>query len=273
MRQDIFHNTLKRYFKGLSLLFFGAFLLLNKNTPCLAEEKWQEHRSTHFIIYYKDAPPDFIQSVDETAEHLYQEITQNLGFYRDKSWTWDQRAIIYIYQDADDYVNSAKQAGWSHGAASTREKIIRSFPTAHGFVDSTLPHELGHIIFREFVGYSVDIPLWFDEGVAMYQEKAKRWGANKAVISAMEKNVFLSLDDLARLKLTPETERSTVDLFYAEAASIVYYMMTELGQYRFVHFCRQLKEGKNFEQALYDVYTRFKNVDDLNRAWTNYLKR
>ncbi len=273
MQQEIFHNTSNRYFKGISLLFFVALFLLSERTPCLAEEKWQEHRSTHFIIYYKDAPLDFIQGVDETAEQLYQEITQNLGFYRDKSWTWDQRARIYIYQDAEDYIYNAKQAGWSHGAASTKEKIIRSFPAAHGFFDSTLPHELGHIIFREFVGYYVDIPLWFDEGVAMYQEKAKRWGANKAVTSAMDKNIFLSLDELTRLNLMKDTERNTVDLFYAESASIVYYMITELGQYRFVNFCKQLKEGKNFEQSLCDAYTRFKNIDDLNRSWVNYLKR
>lgn len=242
--------------------------------PALAQEdKWEEYKGQHFIIYYKDAPEDFIKSIESMAEHYYEEITQNLGFTRYKSWSWDERAKIFIYRDADDYVNNARMAKWSHGASSAKDKVIRTFPSAHGFFDSTLPHELGHIIFREFVGYKSQLPLWLDEGVAMYQEKARRWGSTKDVQEALANGTFLSLQQLTDLQLSNNSDQNLVNLFYSEAASIVYFMITQLGEYRFVNFCRELKEGNSMEEALKVAYVRFSNLDALNKAWVDYLKQ
>ncbi len=250
-----------------------VYFMMSLGPVVVAEEKWQEHRSSHFVIYFKEAPLDFIQTVEENAERYYEEITLNLGFTRYESWTWDQRAKIYIYNDQEDYVASSRQIQWSHGAAAVKEKTIRTFPSAHGFFDSTLPHELGHIIFREFVGFQADIPLWFEEGVAMYQEKAKRWGAQKVVQRAMAENKFISLPDLGRLRLNNNTPAERVDLFYAEAASVVYYLITEFNKSRFVSFCQELKEGQDFNNSLQAVYNRFKDVREFNDAWVKYLQK
>ncbi len=235
------------------------------------EAGWHEQRALHFLIYYKDAPMDFVRNVGQAAEGYYEEIRRNLGFTRYEEWSFDQRAKIYIYRDQEDYVNTAKQAHWSHGAANAKDKIIRTFPAAHGFFDSTLPHEMGHIIFREFIGFEASVPTWLDEGVAMFQEKAKRWGTNKAVKKAIEEKQFIPLPELSRLRLSNDTDPAVIDLFYAESASVVYYLIMELGEYRFVQFCRDLKEGKVFAQALGSAYGRFENLDELNQAWVKYL--
>jgi len=240
---------------------------------CAPKEEWKEHRSYHFIIYYKDIPLDFVKSVEETAETYYQEITRNLGFTRLDNWSWDKRAKIYVYRDGEDYITSAKQAGWSHGVADWMNKEIRTYPAATGFFDSLLPHEMGHIIFREFVGSNPYVPLWLDEGVAMYQEKAKRWGVNKEVKKAIEAGRFIPLSDLSTIRLYSNTDQELVNLFYTEAASIVYYLITELGEYKFVDLCKELKNGKSFEKAIVATYMRFKDMDDLNKAWVDYLKR
>ena len=76
-------------------------------------EQWNERKSSHFVIYFKDAPDDFIDNVIDTAEEYYREITSDLGFTRYGSWTWEERAKIYIYKDAEDYVQTTKQPGWS----------------------------------------------------------------------------------------------------------------------------------------------------------------
>lgn len=277
------NHKIGNLFKEVSKLRFWIlcvwFLILGM-IPCIAvssEEgegsKWNESRSSHFLIYYKDAPLDFIKTVEENAENYYEEISLNLGFTRYESWTWDQRAKIYIYDDREDYVASSQQFKWSHGAASVTQKVIRTFPSAHGFFDSTLPHELGHIIFREFIGLSADVPLWLEEGVAMYQEKAKRWGANKAVQRAIAEDRFIGLERLSRLRLTAETDQETVDLFYAESASIVYYLITEFNKSRFVSFCQELKEGNDFINALRMVYYRFESLDDIEKSWRKYLEQ
>jgi hypothetical protein len=237
------------------------------------QENWSEHPSAHFIIYSKSIPEDFIDTVETASEEHYVQIAKALGFRRDQSWVSDKRAKIYIYQNADDYVANAMQNQWSHGAAFASQKTIRTFPAAHGFFDSTLPHEMGHIIFREFIGLEPDVPLWFEEGVAMYQEKAKRFGAHQVVKKAVENGEFIALNDLTNMRLYNSSPADQLELFYAESASIVYYIISELGEYNFVRFCRALKEGKPFEEALENTYPRFRNLEDLNRAWLNYLEK
>ena len=118
----------------------------------------------------------------------------------------------------------------------------------------------------------VRIPAWFEEGVAMYQEKAKRWGAHDTVRDALEKNKFIPLNELSKVVLRKQTEKEKINLFYAEAASVVNYLISEMGENRFVRFCRKLESGTTFENALSSIYVRYRNIDQLNRAWVNFLE-
>lgn len=237
------------------------------------QEEWKEYKREHFVIYYQNAPLDFVKTIEDSAESYYREIAKNMGFTRYKGWTFDERASIYVYDSPEHFVESAKGAQWAAGHANPYNKTIRTFPSAAGFFDSTLPHELGHIVFREFVGVKPRVPLWFEEGVASYQEKAKRYGSNKLVLKAMENGAFIPLHEMNSARLSNNSTQETVTIFYAEAASAVYFLITEFGDYRFTRFCNKLKEGEEFEQALKNVYVRFKSVKDLNDAWVKYLKK
>lgn len=258
------------------LIIFWMVFVLSSSTTLQAENTkgWKEHKQrSHFIIYYKEAPLDFIETVAESAEQYYEEIARDLGYTRYVGWTWDDRAKIYIYDSPEDYVDSAQQASWSHGVASPKDKIIRTFPAAHGFFDSTLPHELGHIILREFIGFKAQVPLWFEEGVAMYQEKAKRWGVHDLVRKAIADGKFIPLNELSVHYPNGRMPTEVVDLFYAESASIIIYLIQEHGEHRFVQFCRELQEGRPFEWSLNSAYAQFDDLEDLNKQWMNYLKK
>ena len=133
-----------------SMLYGTAFAVL----PAFAgsTENWNTSKSSHFIVSFKNAPEKFIEELIDQAEGYYDKIADNLGFTRFNFWLWDNRAKIYIYDNAEDYRASTKQPAWSVGSARVQEKLIYSFPYAQGFFETVLPHELGHIIFREFVG-------------------------------------------------------------------------------------------------------------------------
>lgn len=250
------------------LRIFIIFIILFVNySVAIAEDGWNEYRGRYFLVYYKNAPKDLIKQIDQSSEQYYREITNKFGFIRSQTWAWDNKAKIYVYDDKDDYVNTGKLMNWSSGIALARQKIIRTFPSAHGFFDSTLPHELGHIIFREFIGYRTSIPYWFEEGVAMYQEKARRWGAGDDVKKAMKDGKFLSLDKLEDLRLTNDSDQDLIKLFYSESASAVKFIIDTMGSARFERFCRKLKEGKPFDWALASVYPKFSDMEKLNTLW------
>lgn len=254
-----------------SVLLIIVFCFFGNSTARADNDQWKKYNSRYFVICYKNAPVDFVKNVAQTAQELYEQIPRNLGFIRYRGWTYEQRALIYIYDDQVEYQKFAKNLEWSGGLANVGLKEIHTFPSAAGFFDSTLPHELAHLIFREYIG-NTQVPIWLDEGVAMYQEKAKRWGANKVVMQAIKNGQFIPLSDLTAKRLSGEKNKEIVNLFYAQAASIVYYMIVELGESRFENFCRKLSEGVAFEDALDKNYSRFRNIEDLNTRWVDYLK-
>lgn len=262
------HKTIRYFF-----IFIFSFLIF-KNTDLAAfdEKGWNSEKSTHFIIYYKEAPEKFVTQAVNKAEEYYKSIADNLGFTRYDFWTWDKRAKIYIYNDAQDYQESTGKPAWSGGHAYYHEKVIETYPWAGGFFDSLLPHELGHIIFREFIGAQSNAPLWLDEGVAMYQEKAKRQNIKPKLLKAIEEKKFMSLEKLSQLNIGFVEDKNVVELYYNESVNVVDYLINRFGKDNFVKLCKALKERKTFAQAVTEAYRAFKSLEDLNKAWLKYIK-
>jgi hypothetical protein len=236
-------------------------------------EDFEEKKSDHFIVYYKDTdiPMEFINNVIDYAERYYDELTQKLGFTRFDYWTWEKRARIYVFPDKEAYIKSTQQPGWSGGVASYGQKTIWTYPRESGYFDSLLPHEIGHIIFREAIGAG-DVPLWLEEGAAQYLEQAKRLGSEKIVLNALKDNTFVPLDKLSEIDGVALRQQTDVTLFYAEAVNVVSFLIEKFGSAGFSDFCRKLKERKPMDDALAYAYYDIRSVKDLSELWENYLK-
>ena len=235
-----------------------------------APAAWREHKSEHFIILYQDVPVSFVREVASAAEEHYRDTMTTLGFTRYNGWTWDERVKIVIYDSQEAYVGSSRYA-WSSGQVNPATKEIVTFPSESGFFDSLLPHELGHIIFREAVGFDDNVPLWLEEGVAMYQERSRRLGADTGVRKLIAQEAYIPLEDLDQMVLRSGTDRDTVHAFYTEAASLVGFLINEYEVYRFVRLCGGLREGLRFEWALKKAYMEFPDLAALERGWRRYL--
>ena len=237
------------------------------------QDSWQQMKGQDFMIYYRSTvPDDFIQTTMDTAEEELKRVTDNLGITSNQEWDLERKIKIYIYSDKDDFVRNGGQALWAHGVAFAKARTIKLFPDDYGFFDNLLPHELGHIVFRDYIGTTEEVPLWFEEGVAIYQEKAKRLGSKLEVQEAIENGQFIPLTQLSGMRLYRNAKEQMVDLFYAESASVVYYLITELGDRVFYLFLDELKKGTPFEEALHKVYLRFNKIEDLNQAWSQNLQ-
>jgi hypothetical protein len=232
--------------------------------------EWQEEKSEHFIIAYQNVPVSFVQDVIQAAEEHYRDTMTTLGFTRYQGWTWDKRVKITIYDSQDAYVKSSHY-GWSGGQVNPATKEIMTFPSDSGFFDALLPHELGHIIFHEGAGFYDNIPLWLDEGVAMYQERSRRLGADDGVRALIAQGAYIPLKDLDQMALSSGTDQAIVHAFYTEAASLVGFLINKYEVYRFARLCRDLHDGQRFEWALKKAYMEFPDLTALERAWRGYL--
>ena len=147
-------------------------------------QAWQEKTSTHFRVFYQHNPA-FAAAVLKYAEVYYHQIRLDLGLthvvHRDQvPWLWDKRCQIYLYPNRQAYRQATGAPAWSSGFVNYPQRMVYSHLEVASFLEQTLPHELAHILFREFVGFdNYRIPRWLDEGVAQYAEinrRAAAWG-------------------------------------------------------------------------------------------------
>jgi hypothetical protein len=257
----------KKYF------FFLIAALLVITGKVTAAEEWQEKRSTHFIVYYKGAPDDFISTLSYRAEDYYNSIADNLGFSRFDFWLWDNRAKIYVYDDAATYQRIAGGPEWSAGYAAIEEKTIYTYVRAKDFDQTILPHELAHIIFREFVGMrNPAVTLWLDEGVASFQQKERTASSKVVLKEALKKGRLIPLEKLSRIDPRHSSEEGLVALYYYESASVIEFLISEFGKDRFVIFCQNLRDKRDLESTISATY-HFNNLKEMDAAWQKYLTR
>jgi hypothetical protein len=273
MKDSCLPSELKKIFCLYGVIFSlglsGIFLSFSN----ASSQQWQETGTEHFIIYFTQEE-EFAKEAARKAEDYYKDIALELGYPRySEFWTWEKRVKIYIYPDHQSYLKATAQPEWSYGMADYRRKQISSFVWSSGFLESLLPHELAHLIFRDFVGLKGEIPPWLDEGVAQWSERAKRNEMRAMLNDLYQKDALLSLEDMMKLNMQDFKEkgrvyiRSTrtkegkpgvlflsaenmVNTYYLQAVSLVGFLIGRYGSDSFAEFCRQLRDGKNMEEAL-----------------------
>jgi hypothetical protein len=260
-------------------------------------EEQKEIAGDHFIIVFT-GNDSFPRDVAAKAEIYYSRIATDLGYPRySEFWTWDNRVRIFIYPDHDSYIKATKQPAWSQGVADYRQKAIASYVWSKGFVESLLPHEMAHLIFRDFVGFKGEIPRWLDEGVAQWAEEDRRGQIKQMAREYYNNDTLLSITDMMKLDITriSETDKvyirasrtkkgdqgvlflsagNLVGTYYLQAASLVGFLIERYGSYSFADFCRQLRDGKGLEESLRFAYpTKIRDLEDLEKLWREYLEQ
>ena len=234
--------------------------------------EWHLVKGEHFLVYYKE-DKSFAKETLRQAERYYNKIASDLGYSRyDKFWQWDDRVKIYVYPTHDEFIKATGiKRLWAQGMANYEKKEIISYRWSKGFLDSLLPHELTHLIFRDFVGFTGKIPLWMDEGVAKWEEAYTGDKAVRIVKMLIKEGKYISIRQLINMDVRQEDDHELARNFYAQATTLVGYLIEKYGGIRFTQFCRQLRDGKDISSALSFVYANsIRSVDELEKKWIEY---
>ncbi len=294
----------------MRLLLTFVFLLINSLAYA---QKSQEIKSDHFIVFYTCAAEssnstdsfgniieaeDFSKDVLRKSEVYYERIAEDLGYQRTSGfWTWDKRVKIYLYPDHDEFVKFSNHPVWAGGAADYNTKTIMSYFGSKDFADTILPHEIAHLIFRDFVGFKGVVPLWLDEGVAQWTEEKKRQRVKKLAKEMFFNNGLLTMNDMMKFPINDITNMESVYIrptrartgeagvlfmtgnnliaaYYVEAVSLVGFLIEKFGKTEFTNFCRALRDGKSVEEALIVVYSPYiRNLTDFENQWRAYIEK
>ncbi|MFH1996084.1 MAG: peptidase MA family metallohydrolase [Candidatus Omnitrophota bacterium] len=235
-------------------------------------EKWKELKGDHFIIYHAGAESS-AKEILRNSEKYYKRIATELGYQRYSDfWTWDNRVGIYMYPNKKAFLRATGQPEWSEGMADYTNKKIFGYAGSERFVGSILPHEMAHLVFRDYVGFTGEVPLWLDEGVAQWMESIKRELFKAVAGNLIKSGEFIPFKNMMSMDIRSEREGKTVDAYYIEAVSLVGFLINKYGGGRFIEFCRQLRDGKSLNEALPFVYpTSIRDLDDLEKKWKEYI--
>ena len=240
---------------------------------CLAENaEWQELKGDHFIVYYR-MDEKFAKNTLRLSEVYYNQIASDLGYPRYSNfWQWDNRVKIYLHPTRDEFLRASGQAEWSNGMASYTRKEIETFTASDGFLDGILPHEITHLIFRDFVGFKGEVPLWLDEGVAQWEEPKKRALAKPVALNLFQNNRQIPLKELTGIRDLATKDEQSVYYFYMQSICLVDFLIRRYGAPAFTDFCRQLRDGKNLEEALSFAYPgSLDSLELLEAKWKKYV--
>jgi hypothetical protein len=257
--------------------------------------EWRQLSGDHFIIHFAKNEK-FAKEVLSKAEVYYRRIALELGYPRYTDfWLWKNRVKIYIYPTIKSYLKGTGQPIWSEGMADYINKELASYEGSEDFLISVLPHEIAHLIFRDFVGFEGEIPVWLDEGVAQWAEEAKRDEMKRIVQEIYQEDSLLLISDLTKLNInalkeidrvyirptiTKEGKTGVVFLsaehlvttYYVAAVSLVGFLIEKYGSKRFASFCRELRDGESLEEAIKSAYPEYiDSLDELEGRWRKYL--
>lgn len=162
-------------------------------------------------------------------------------------------------------------------------------------MDRLLVHEIAHLIFRDFVGFKGEVPLWLDEGIAQWEEKNSRQIRIDKVQELASSKRLISLDAMMQINVrnvpsdskvkviglyAKEDKNSIlefrgdelVNTYYLQAFSLVGFLMSKFGAEDFIVFSRQLRDGKTMLEALQFAYpTQIRSFDKLELKWKEYI--
>lgn len=235
-------------------------------------DQWQTYYTFNFeVFYYEDTPE--VREIIDNIEQTYQNIVNDLGyqFY----FPVPKRIRVFVYPTSTEYHYKTSMSNWAGGHSDFKQAAIYTYQQ-RDLMQRVVVHELTHLIFDGYMGYPRNVNVtWLHEGLAAYEEK--RYSKEPWDIRLLKKmeaeNRLLPLRKTIKTHVGLEQNTDNIALWYAQLSSLVAFMLT-LGNDGFVMFCHNLKRFKNIDEALEVTYPwNFKSVEDLDRAWREWLRK
>ncbi len=232
---------------------------------------WQSLNGTipqggELTLFWYEGSDSFAQGLMNACEEGLTMLTQDIG-------TYPERPIkIYIYASTSDLQGAMiSSQEWTGGVAFTDFGIIAIGipPSELDWGKKALVHELTHLVVRQatFSPYG-RLPVWLDEGLAMYSEGELDSNFRSCLEGAISKDELISVRTLCS-PFSAYPDKAC--LSYAESYSLVKYLLDNYGQGKMLNLLTLLKQGSTYDEALTEVYGF--DINGLDARWRATLTK
>ena len=243
---------------------------------------WSELNTKNYKIEYEGAIP--VQTAQKIGQELEDILVQYKTLFRFKP----SKKMLVRFMDS---LNTYEQVGGNPRMAGFYNPgsgylVIKQMP----FYDlvPTVYHEAFHQYLHAFVG-DVRIPIWFNEGMAVYfegmqrDEKSKTKGLSPKLIKrgkirmvkdAINTRTQIPLETL--LKVTHEEfhDKENEALYYSQSFAVMFYFMQLSRGKAALNYMKELKKTGDPEAANAKLFgKKMKNLKRIEASWKGYIRK
>ncbi len=215
-------------------------------------------RSSHFVVGAEQQ--ELADAVLVKAEAIRKQLAQEwLG---GKLSSDGQVVVIHVFpSDEKDYGLTRIDPGDARGIHHMMWIV-----TAPELIDSTLAHEMTHVVFG--CQFQDRVPIWANEGAASLLDDPRRQATRHRIIADFAQTG--KWPDLT--KLLERASLTTSDAAgYATAASVTEFLLSCADKPTFLRFALQ-GESLGWDAALWENY-RIRNIGELQSQWQDWARR
>ncbi len=229
--------------------------------------KWRSLQSGFITLYWYKGTEDWARKLLDAAVEALERIQRDIGI------EFQGPINVYVYSSSGDMKSVIPSRSQVFDEATLTLGMVLSEDTivilgTASDVEENIAHELSHLVVGKAVENPLASPLprWLDEGLAMYAQGELPPRNALALKEALEGDKLISVRSLSGYVGEPEK----VDLFYAEAYSLVEFLLKEYGKEKMREFLTEFARGSVQEEALKKVYGL--SIDELDAKWKKYLR-
>lgn len=227
--------------------------------------------SRHFSVYAEQYPAS--DRFLELIENLHGNLMLDLAPF--SPWARDERVAIFLFKNQDTYRRVTGRPAWSGGASSVPKRKVYVYESEE--LPGILAHELTHIYFDAFFLDGVTDPLWLSEGMATLVQVERGLAAPNWLrenLERLEKGEGFPLEAFVAVGSTAGWPDERVRLWYAQAYSLVRFLIRTQYRSSFYKFSAHLRDGRPAAEALYRAYgAPYTRLRALELAWRSAISR
>jgi hypothetical protein len=220
------------------------------------------YQTQNFVVEAPNA--SFAKQVGDWAEY-YRRI-KAIEWIGQEMRPWGQPCPVKVTVTMNGS-GGATSFAFDRGAILSIDMHIEGKPDR--LIASVLPHEVTHTVLAYY--FRTPVPRWADEGGSVLSEDEQERHTHEQLVRQILQSPgrAMSLRRLFSLKNYPPD----VMVLYAEGYSVTNFLVSQSSRQVFLAFVAQgmQNDNNNWDAALRAHY-RYQNVEELERAWVQYIR-
>jgi Tol biopolymer transport system component len=261
----------KKIFLILIFIFASVqvFAQFGKNKVQYKNYTWFYIQTKHFDIYFPQGGEKLAEFSAGAIEDALQSVQRTLNY------TINNRISFIIYKSTNDFqetnvTDEYLEEGIGGFTELFKNRIVLPFDGNYSHFRHVIHHELTHSVVNDMFyggsiqnviskGISIQLPLWFNEGLAEYESLG--WNTDE--------DMFIR--DAVINDYLPDINNLDGYLAYRGGQSVFYYIEKKYGKEKIGEIVNKTKGQGSLEEGLKASIGL--NIEELNERWKKDLKK